>query len=167
MSCDGHELCVVSVSWCLVMGELCGECELVSCDGCELCVVSVSWCLVLSDLTLSFMNPRLLDDVSFHPCIRYKRWEVSAHTLFIYHMIRVTYIVLCIIHELLSHSFQSERVLSFIPPDGPFKLLSYQIGSQWYTYGTQPSFLLSYLASLPFSLSLYSPPHTHCSLSLP
>ncbi|CAI8055936.1 AP-3 complex subunit mu-1 [Geodia barretti] len=53
----------------------------------------------MPDLTLSFMNPRLLDDVSFHPCVRYKRWE-------------------------------SERVLSFIPPDGPFRLLSYQISSQ-------------------------------------
>eukprot|EP00731_Ephydatia_muelleri_P023766 Em0016g37a len=28
-----------------------------------------------TDLTLSFMNPRLLDDVSFHPCVRFKRWE--------------------------------------------------------------------------------------------
>ena len=32
--------------------------------------------VVSADLTLSFMNPRLLDDVSFHPCVRYKRWEV-------------------------------------------------------------------------------------------
>lgn len=53
----------------------------------------------MPDLTLSFMNPRLLDDVSFHPCIRFKRWEV-------------------------------ERVVSFIPPDGHFRLLSYQIGAQ-------------------------------------
>lgn len=53
----------------------------------------------MPDLTLSFVNPRLLDDVSFHPCIRFKRWE-------------------------------SEKVLSFVPPDGHFRLLSYQIGSQ-------------------------------------
>lgn len=45
------------------------------------------------------MNPRLLDDVSFHPCIRFKRWE-------------------------------SERVLSFIPPDGNFRLISYRVSSQ-------------------------------------
>ncbi|XP_035753287.1 AP-3 complex subunit mu-1 [Egretta garzetta] len=44
-------------------------------------------------------NPRLLDDVSFHPCIRFKRWE-------------------------------SERVLSFIPPDGNFRLISYRVSSQ-------------------------------------
>uniref|UniRef100_A0A670ZJ02 MHD domain-containing protein n=1 Tax=Pseudonaja textilis TaxID=8673 RepID=A0A670ZJ02_PSETE len=44
-------------------------------------------------------NPRLLDDVSFHPCIRFKRWE-------------------------------SERVLSFIPPDGNFRLISYKVSSQ-------------------------------------
>ena len=30
------------------------------------------------DLTLSFINPRLLDDVSFHPCVRFKRWEVRT-----------------------------------------------------------------------------------------
>ncbi|KAK3539213.1 hypothetical protein QTP86_029577 [Hemibagrus guttatus] len=48
----------------------------------------------MPDLTLSFMNPRLLDDVSFHPCVRFKRWE-------------------------------AERILSFIPPDGNFRLLSY------------------------------------------
>ncbi|XP_058292383.1 AP-3 complex subunit mu-1 isoform X3 [Hylobates moloch] len=59
-------------------------------------------CIKLSgmpDLSLSFMNPRLLDDVSFHPCIRFKRWE-------------------------------SERVLSFIPPDGNFRLISYRVSSQ-------------------------------------
>lgn len=53
----------------------------------------------MPDLTLSFINPRLMDDVSFHPCVRFKRWE-------------------------------AERVISFVPPDGFFKLLSYQIGSQ-------------------------------------
>ncbi|VVC31830.1 Hypothetical protein CINCED_3A017762 [Cinara cedri] len=53
----------------------------------------------MPDLSLSFMNPRLFDDVSFHPCVRFKRWE-------------------------------SERILSFIPPDGNFRLMSYHIGSQ-------------------------------------
>jgi len=32
----------------------------------------------MPDLTLSFVNPRLLDDVSFHPCVRFKRWEVRC-----------------------------------------------------------------------------------------
>ncbi|CAF0756696.1 unnamed protein product [Adineta ricciae] len=62
----------------------------------------IDCCIKLSgnpDLTLSFVNPRLLDDVSFHPCVRLKKWE-------------------------------SERVLSFIPPDGNFRLISYHIGSQ-------------------------------------
>ncbi|KAK6636967.1 AP-3 complex subunit mu-1 [Polyplax serrata] len=62
----------------------------------------IGCCIKLSgmpDLTLSFMNPRLFDDVSFHPCVRFKRWE-------------------------------SERVLSFIPPDGNFRLMSYHIGTQ-------------------------------------
>lgn len=53
----------------------------------------------MPDLTLSFVNPRLLDDVSLHPCIRLKRWE-------------------------------SEKVLSFIPPDGSFQLCSYQVSAQ-------------------------------------
>uniref|UniRef100_A0A1B6CS50 MHD domain-containing protein n=1 Tax=Clastoptera arizonana TaxID=38151 RepID=A0A1B6CS50_9HEMI len=62
----------------------------------------IDCCIKLSgmpDLTLSFMNPRLFDDVSFHPCVRFKRWE-------------------------------SERILSFIPPDGNLRLMSYHIGSQ-------------------------------------
>ncbi|EFA81282.1 hypothetical protein PPL_05261 [Heterostelium album PN500] len=50
----------------------------------------------MPDLTLTFNNPRMLDDVSFHPCVRYSRWE-------------------------------NDRVLSFIPPDGSFKLMNYRI----------------------------------------
>jgi len=60
------------------------------------CVVKLSG---MPDLTMSFMNPRMFDDVSFHPCVRFKRWE-------------------------------SERILSFVPPDGAFRLMSYLIGSQ-------------------------------------
>nr|XP_023679988.1 AP-3 complex subunit mu-1 [Paramormyrops kingsleyae]XP_023679989.1 AP-3 complex subunit mu-1 [Paramormyrops kingsleyae]XP_023679990.1 AP-3 complex subunit mu-1 [Paramormyrops kingsleyae] len=59
-------------------------------------------CVKLSgmpDLTLSFVNPRLMDDLSFHPCVRFKRWE-------------------------------AERVLSFIPPDGNFRLVSYHVNAQ-------------------------------------
>ena len=62
----------------------------------------IDCCIKLSgmpDLTLSFMNPRLLDDVSFHPCVRYKRWE-------------------------------TEKILSFVPPDGNFRLMSYHVGAQ-------------------------------------
>lgn len=50
------------------------------------------------DLGLSFINARIFDDVSFHPCVRFKRWE-------------------------------SDRMLSFIPPDGHFRLMSYHVGS--------------------------------------
>lgn len=62
----------------------------------------IDCCIKLSgmpDLSLSFMNPRLLDDVSFHPCVRFKRWE-------------------------------TERILSFVPPDGNFRLMSYHVTSQ-------------------------------------
>lgn len=64
--------------------------------------LKIDCCVKLSgmpDLCLSFVNPTLFDDVSFHPCIRFKRWE-------------------------------SEKVLSFIPPDGNFRLMSYHIGAQ-------------------------------------
>lgn len=60
------------------------------------CLIKLSG---MPDLTLSFVNPRLLDDVSFHPCVRFKRWE-------------------------------SEKILSFVPPDGNFRLISYHIGAQ-------------------------------------
>ncbi|RIA88129.1 adaptor-related protein complex 3 mu 1 subunit-like protein [Glomus cerebriforme] len=50
----------------------------------------------MPDLTLNFVNPRVLDDCSFHPCVRYNK-------------------------------FETERVLSFVPPDGPFKLMSYRV----------------------------------------
>jgi AP-3 complex subunit mu len=59
------------------------------------CLIKLSG---MPDLSLSFLNPRILDDVSFHPCVRFKRWE-------------------------------TERVLSFIPPDGSFSLMSYKISS--------------------------------------
>jgi AP-3 complex subunit mu len=55
--------------------------------------------LLLAFPCLVLQNPRLLDDVSFHPCVRFKRWE-------------------------------SERILSFIPPDGNFRLLSYHVSAQ-------------------------------------
>ena len=38
------------------------------------CVVKLSG---MPDLSMSFMNPRMFDDTSFHPCVRFKRWEVS------------------------------------------------------------------------------------------
>ncbi|KAL6552329.1 AP-3 complex subunit mu [Orobanche hederae] len=48
----------------------------------------------LPDLTLSFANPSILNDVRFHRCVRLRPWE-------------------------------SNQVLSFVPPDGQFKLMSY------------------------------------------
>ncbi|KAL4578913.1 hypothetical protein LXL04_015045 [Taraxacum kok-saghyz] len=48
------------------------------------------------DLTLSFANPSILNDVQFHPCVRFRPWE-------------------------------SEQILSFVPPDGLFKLMSYRV----------------------------------------
>ena len=62
----------------------------------------IDCCVRLSgtpDLNLSFVNPRIMDDVSFHPCVRLKRWE-------------------------------TERLLSFVPPDGNFRLMEYHVGSQ-------------------------------------
>ncbi|GAA0170299.1 membrane traffic protein [Lithospermum erythrorhizon] len=50
----------------------------------------------LPDLTLSFANPSILNDVRFHPCVRLRPWE-------------------------------SSQIISFVPPDGQFKLMSYRI----------------------------------------
>ena len=47
----------------------------------------------MPDLTLSFINPRLLDDVSFHPCVQYKRWEVSTVHICMAQKIRDKYTV--------------------------------------------------------------------------
>ncbi|KAI3384298.1 hypothetical protein SNEBB_005057 [Seison nebaliae] len=62
----------------------------------------IDCCVKLSgmpELAVTFINPRLIDDVSFHPCVRFKRWE-------------------------------ADRILSFVPPDGNFRLISYHISSQ-------------------------------------
>lgn len=53
----------------------------------------------MPDLNLTFVNSRIFDDVSFHPCVRHRRWE-------------------------------SERNLSFVPPDGSFRLMTYHIRTQ-------------------------------------
>ncbi|ERN03284.1 AP-3 complex subunit mu [Amborella trichopoda] len=50
----------------------------------------------LPDLALSFANPSILNDVRFHPCVRFRPWE-------------------------------SHQILSFVPPDGQFKLMSYRV----------------------------------------
>eukprot|EP00911_Craspedida_sp_UC1_P002837 UC1_evm1s2080 len=50
----------------------------------------------MPDLTLSFTNPRVMEDVALHPCIRIARWT-------------------------------NERVFSFVPPDGLFKLAEYTV----------------------------------------
>lgn len=47
------------------------------------------------DLLMSFDNWRVFQDISFHPCVRVRKWE-------------------------------NDKVLSFIPPDGKFKLASYR-----------------------------------------
>jgi AP-3 complex subunit mu len=53
----------------------------------------------MPDLTLSFNNPHIMDDVAFHPCVRYSRWD-------------------------------HDKVISFIPPDGAFKLMNYRVKGQ-------------------------------------
>lgn len=48
------------------------------------------------ELTLTFANPSIINDVRFHPCVRYRPWEAY-------------------------------QMLSFVPPDGQFKLMSYRV----------------------------------------
>jgi len=47
------------------------------------------------DFLLHFLNPGILDDVAFHPCVRLNRWK-------------------------------NESVISFVPPDGKFKLMEFR-----------------------------------------
>lgn len=51
----------------------------------------------MPDLLLSFINPRVIEEVNLHPCVRIARWT-------------------------------NERVMSFVPPDGEFKLAEYSVG---------------------------------------
>jgi len=53
----------------------------------------------MPDLSLQFNNPQIMDDISFHPCVRYNRYEQS-------------------------------KVISFVPPDGQFKLMTYRVKGQ-------------------------------------
>jgi AP-3 complex subunit mu len=86
----------------------------------------------MPDLTLSFVNPRLLDDISFHPCVRFKRWEVRREIVLLLNGAGICSFSVgfgeAII--LIDVYLQSEKVLSFVPPDGNFRLVSYHIGSQ-------------------------------------
>ncbi|PWZ41862.1 AP-3 complex subunit mu [Zea mays] len=45
---------------------------------------------------MSFANTAIINDVTFHPCVRFRPWE-------------------------------SNQILSFVPPDGQFKLMSYRV----------------------------------------
>ena len=37
----------------------------------------------MPDLTLIWANPRIIDDASFHPCVRYNRYEMEKIISFI------------------------------------------------------------------------------------
>jgi len=50
----------------------------------------------MPDISLTFGQPDIMQDCSFHPCVRFGRWE-------------------------------RERVMSFVPPDGNFQLVSYRV----------------------------------------
>ncbi|KAM3410167.1 hypothetical protein ACQJBY_002410 [Aegilops geniculata] len=68
---------------------------LVKCEACGEIEVNSSL-PGLPELTLSFANPAIINDVRFHPCVRFRPWE-------------------------------SNQILSFVPPDGQFKLMSYRV----------------------------------------
>jgi len=65
----------------------------------------------MPDLTLYFNDPSPLMDTSFHPCVRYGRWEREK--------VKVRAIVP--LYEGLA------QVISFVPPDGNFRLMSYTV----------------------------------------
>ena len=80
-------------------------------QGCVDCCVKLSG---TPDLLLSYVNPRIFDDVSFHPCVRFKKWE-------------------------------QEQVISFVPPDGNFRLMSYLVSA-----GNVPQIPVSVRHSITF-----------------
>lgn len=73
----------------------CSNSTMVSCDvrGYIRCNCQLSG---TPDVTIVFNTPAVIEDCSFHPCVRYARWE-------------------------------RESVVSFIPPDGVFTLMSYRV----------------------------------------
>jgi len=79
--------CTIDANGLVISNEVSGEIQ-------SVCKLSG-----MPDLTLSFTNPHILDDVSFHPCVRYNRYEQN-------------------------------RVISFVPPDGSFKLMNYRVKGQ-------------------------------------
>mgnify|MGYP003638985977 CR=1 FL=1 len=52
----------------------------------------------MPDLSLVFNYPRMMTDVSFHPCVRHAQWD-------------------------------QHKVISFVPPDGNYKLMDYRINA--------------------------------------
>ncbi|XP_046862195.1 AP-3 complex subunit mu-1-like [Xenia sp. Carnegie-2017] len=83
----------------------------------------------MPDLNMCFTNPRILEDVSFHPCLRFRRWK-------------------------------SERILSFVPPDGHFRLISYNVatGVNMLPLFAKPRVLFQEGGSGRFELSISSKP---------
>ncbi len=71
------------------------------------------------DLLLTFKDPNIIDDCSFHPCIRYSRYE-------------------------------SEQVLSFVPPDGNFMLMRYRVKPSVIAGGFSPP--ISCIPQIHYSL---------------
>lgn len=74
-------------------------------------------------------------------CTSYLQGAILYYTydsLIVHHRVIESDIVLLnfqtgLVHEVLIMSFktfQSEKVISFVPPDGQFRLLSYHIGAQ-------------------------------------
>jgi AP-3 complex subunit mu len=59
------------------------------------------------DLLLTFKDPSIIDDCSFHPCVRYGR-------------------------------FESDQVISFVPPDGSFQLMRYRVHPSTVRNGFNP-----------------------------
>lgn len=46
-------------------------------------VVAISSLSGVPDLTLKFENPQIMDDVSFHPCVRINKWEQGKNLSFV------------------------------------------------------------------------------------
>lgn len=61
----------------------------------------------IPDLMLTFKDPSVIDDCSFHPCVRYSR-------------------------------FETDKIVSFVPPDGNFQLMRYRVTPSAIQMGFNP-----------------------------
>ena len=73
--------------------------------------------VVVVDMSMHFNRPELIDDASFHRCVRYKG---------IYICVCTSVVCACGTHYSLFVVWEKQKHISFIPPDGKFTLMTFR-----------------------------------------